>query len=124
MISGPAPAGDDYWPDPPKTILMIDDVRSIPSSVVADVKMVVRTYDQGVSALEDKEWDLLYLDHDLGDFDEEGREWTGYDIMIWLGENKDRLPKAISCVSANPVGVRNIEAAIKELYKNADPSNE
>ncbi len=42
--------------------LLIDDQRNLPADRVG------RTYREGVQALREQRWDLLYLDHDLGDF--------------------------------------------------------
>ena len=42
--------------------LLIDDQRNLPADRVA------RTYQEGIDALAEGHWDVLYLDHDLGDF--------------------------------------------------------
>ena len=44
--------------------LLIDDQRNLPADRVA------RTYQEGIDALAERHWDILYLDHDLGDFRE------------------------------------------------------
>jgi len=59
--------------------LLVDDQRNLPADLVA------RTYNDGIEALRERHSDLLYLDHDLGDFSGvEGRELTGYDVPCWL----------------------------------------
>jgi hypothetical protein len=93
--------------------LAIDDTRELPEASV-----LARNYFEGILQLEKNgPWDLLLLDHDLASFDENGREKTGYDIMCWLEENKQFLPKKIECVSANPVGRSRITSLIVSLYR-------
>lgn len=91
--------------------LLIDDLRNIPADIVA------RNYDAGIEALRDQgPFDLLYLDHDLGDY-AHGVEKTGYDIMLFLEENPQYLPKEIKLVTSNPVGRRKMQVVIDKLYK-------
>ena len=59
--------------------LLIDDCRNL------NCDRTERTFIGGLKALQEKIWDELYLDHDLGIF--EGNEKTGYDIMCWLEAN-------------------------------------
>jgi hypothetical protein len=90
-------------------ILLIDDVRDLKADVIA------RNYTEGIKQLElNGPWDLLLLDHDLASF-VGGREYTGYDIMCWLEEHVKFLPKAIKCVSANPVGKDRIDMVVRKL---------
>lgn len=96
--------------------LLIDDVRTLKAHRIA------RTYDEGIKALTEESWDILLLDHDLGCFDENGREWTGYDILCFLEENPHYLPITdIRIVSANPAGRERMQKVIDVLYcKNED----
>ena len=95
-----------------KKILLIDDQRR-PEHVSTgnldennklemfkpeDVQ-VARTYKDGIQQLSEHRWDLLLLDHDLGDAD-----GNGYDIMCWLEENSEHLPAGIKLVTANGAG--------------------
>lgn len=84
--------------------LLIDDIRTI----YAD--KTCRTYAEGIESLKEGGWDVLWLDHDLGE------EKTGYDIMCFLEENPKYLPGKIVCVSANPVGRKRIEQVIDKIY--------
>lgn len=94
-------------------ILLIDDMRNI----LAD--RTARTYDDGIKALETEgPWDVLYLDHDLGDPDERK---TGYGIMCWIEANPQFKPAKISIVSANPVGRKNMLVVIQKLYGTIFP---
>lgn len=88
--------------------LLIDDQRNLPADRVA------RTYKDGIEA----HWDLLYLDHDLGDFSGvEGRELTGYDVACWLEENPQFLPDRIEIVTSNPAGRRKIQLALERCRR-------
>ena len=97
--------------------LLIDDLRNIPADVIA------RNYMDGITALKHQgPFSILYLDHDLGDY-EEGVEKTGYDIMCFLEVNPELLPKKIICVSSNPVGRQKIQVVIDKLYKGTKNEN-
>lgn len=92
-------------------ILLIDDIRNLPATKVA------RDYFSGVEALQSEEWDVLLLDHDLACYDADGREWTGYDVMCWLEEHPEHIPKKeIHIVSSNPVGRSRMQCIIDKLY--------
>lgn len=93
--------------------LLIDDLREMGVDVTA------RTYEAGIEALRQGGWDILYLDHDLGCFDETGREYNGYDIVCWLEEHLEFLPGKIILVTANPVGRRKMQQVIDKLYGGA-----
>jgi hypothetical protein len=88
--------------------LLIDDKRDI------DATRVCRTYYDGLAALKHEgPWDILYLDHDLGEKD--GRDGTG--IMNWLEANPQYMPKQIKVVSSNPVGAARMELIIKKIIE-------
>jgi hypothetical protein len=91
-------------------VLLIDDQKELYADYTA------RTYEEGIKALKKCKWDLLYLDHDLGCFDNAGREWTGYDILVWLKANPVYLPKKIQLVTFNIVGRERMIPLLKELY--------
>jgi hypothetical protein len=62
--------------------------------------------------LEDKEFDIITFDHDLGCYDKEGKELTGYDLLKfaldYFYENKKEIP--IICFhTKNPVGEKNMK---------------
>ena len=99
-----------------KRILGIDDSREL-----SFCSVLCRDYWSGVSALLNMgPWDEVHLDHDLGSY-ENGREYTGYDLISWLEEavaNGDTvLPGKIWCVSSNPSGRARIQQVIDKLYK-------
>lgn len=95
-----------------KKILLIDDIRTIEGCRIA------RNYFTGLHLLRNQKWDELLLDHDLGpESTVRGVEFTGYNVMCWLEEHLEHLPKKITCISANPVGRKRIEQVIKKLYE-------
>jgi hypothetical protein len=87
--------------------LLIDDFRPIEADVVA------KTYDEGIAALVQGPWDLLLLDHDLG----EDPPKDGYGIMKWLEINQQYLPRMIQLVTSNPVGRKNMERVLQKFYR-------
>lgn len=91
--------------------LLIDDMRDIKADIIA------RTYEEGIKALkEDGPFSVLYLDHDLASYDENGNEKTGYHVMCFLEEFPEYLPEKIICVSSNPAGMKRIHSVIEKLY--------
>jgi hypothetical protein len=96
--------------------LLIDDMRDLPATFVA------RDYFAGIEALENHEWDVLLLDHDLATWDDDGNEKTGYDVMCWLEEHPEHLPRdEIRIVSANPIGRQRMQIVIDKLYNDRLP---
>lgn len=96
-------------------ILLIDDQRNLPADRVA------RNCREGIAALAEQHWEVLYLDHDRGDFSGNGgRELTGYDVACWLEQNPQHLPDRIEIVTSNP-GRRNIELALRRFESEANP---
>lgn len=92
--------------------LLIDDMRNLTADRTA------RTFDDGIAALTNEgPWDVLLLDHDLGDF-VIGTERTGEHIMKFLEENPQYLPGSIRIVSSNPVGRQRMQVIINKLYKS------
>lgn len=102
-------------------VLLIDDARSekwVEIAYGVPVTQSARTFAEGINALKnDGPFDLLFLDHDLASYDEEGNELTGYKIMLFLEENPEYLPKDIVIVSSNPVGRAKMQTVIDQLYQ-------
>jgi DNA modification methylase len=102
-------------------ILLIDDLRDLRAIAplyvgsAAYEGRTARTFDEGIKALNEGPWDLLLLDHDLGDYKAD-RERTGYDVACYLEEHPELLPGKTVCVSANPVGAQRIRDIMEKLY--------
>lgn len=87
--------------------LLIDDERSIVyvnNMWKVQITDVARTFAEGINTLKQGNVDTLLLDHDLACFDDDGKELTGYSIMLFLEEHPEYLPKNIVLVTSNPVG--------------------
>ena len=73
----------------------------------------VKTAQEAVSQLIDDEWDVLFLDHDLGGkILQPSDENSGYGVACWLAENQDRKPALIIIHSLNPVGALRMWRAL------------
>lgn len=99
--------GTDMW-------LMIDDMRNLGCELEA------RTAGDGMRMLEEHvgQIECLCLDHDLGENQE-----NGYQIITWALE-RDLVPPHVQIVSSNPVGRKNIAAALEAAgYATKDGVN-
>lgn len=88
----------------------LDDIRT----PLSPGWTIVRSYEECIRLLETGEVVRLSLDHDLG------TEKTGYDVAKWIEEQvitKGFFPPVIVIHSANPVGYKNIQAAIASIQK-------
>lgn len=93
--------------------LWIDDIRIPPD----DTYDIARTYDQAITLLDANQYEDIWLDHDLSDFTLDGKERTGYTIVLWLVERKmiDALyvPLRYHYLTSNPVGRANMSQLIE-----------
>jgi len=64
-----------------------------------------------IDLLCNESWDVLFLDHDLGDDNE-----TGYDVACWLEARPSKQPKKIYIHSLNPMGASRMRQAITKSY--------
>jgi hypothetical protein len=105
-------------------VLLIDDTRTEDApNIMRKVDLIARNYWTGIAALNKLgPWDVLLLDHDLNSFVEgTNKEYTGYDIMLFLEEEvqagrESVLPGRIEIVSSNPVGRKRMQVVIDKLY--------
>ena len=70
-----------------------------------------------IEALEDEEFDMVCLDHDLGGktFVTSG-ENTGYEVCEWITNNVDKVKDTpIVIHSYNPVGAKNMAKKLAEV---------
>lgn len=89
----------------PKLRLYIDDIRPVPPGF----DLVARNYQDAVNYLMDGNIGFVSFDHDLG------TKHTGYDIAKFIEQSAftGTLSKIMWAIhSANPVGVKNITAAM------------
>ncbi len=81
--------------------LWVDDCKPVPEGVEA----VARTYDDAVRLCRRFRYEVLYLDHDLGE------PRSGLDLLRQL-KREGICPPVVECISWNPVGRANILAEL------------
>ena len=70
---------------------------------------------EAISLLEKKDYDILFLDHDLGGMQMvTSGEGTGYEVAEWLSKNQNRKPKRIYIHSLNEPGRKNMKSVLPE----------
>lgn len=91
-------------------ILWLDDVRPMPDHYTHWAKNA----SQAIKLLETGQVIECSLDHDLGEVE------TGYDVAKWIEERAwEGMLAPIHCRvhSRNPVGAKNMKAALKNAYR-------
>lgn len=100
----------------PYLYVFVDDVREPPD----ELWVIARNYTSALLLLRTGLVKVISLDHDLG-LNKYGAETlTGYDIAKWIeGEvyHGNLIAPEIQVHSANPVGRKNIEAAIVSIKR-------
>ena len=93
--------------------LWLDDRRQPPPDWVW-----VTTPEETIALLETGEVEELSLDHDLGLWNKDGQELTGYDVLLWI-EHQVVLhgfqPPALAVHSANSPARARMERAIRAI---------
>lgn len=98
-----------------KDKLWIDDIRPSPD----ETWDIATTYNEAIDKLTKFKYRLVSFDHDLGDF-QNGREMTGYDILLWIVEQKMNgrpVPQQYNIHSANPVGRDRMKGVIERYLQ-------
>lgn len=57
-----------------------------------------------IKLLKTQKWDLICLDHDLGDVFEQPGEGNGYEVAKWIADHKSYAPRKILIHTMNNVG--------------------
>ena len=92
-------------------MLYVDDLRLPKQKEIIQIE-IARTYEEAIAKLKLVSYDIISLDHDLGE------EKTGYDICKFIVENKIQIPTIILHTS-NPVGRFNMKQLL-ERYTNSN----
>lgn len=91
--------------------LYLDDIRKAPEGWDR-----IHTAQECVEALLTQEYDVVSLDHDLGE-----EQPTGYDVLAWLEktvqEQKDFKIPTIFIHTDNPVGRIRMVQALQSIWK-------
>lgn len=80
--------------------LWVDDIRPAPDKSWD----IAFSYHTAIYLLQRNNYDVVSLDHDLGDI-HEGREMTGYDVLMFMVEKKETggyFPPEVRVHTANP----------------------
>lgn len=86
-------------------ILLIDDARDFGADIVA------RNGTEAINIIRFLgHFDLILLDHDLGPGP------TGYDVAIYLEQNKQLLPDRLELVTSNPAGRQRMAQVFEKLF--------
>ena len=67
------------------------------------------TTKEGKELIQNHVFTTLFLDHDLNEYDQEGREVTGYDFCRWLSDQSINRDIQIIIHSVNPIGADNMK---------------
>lgn len=95
-----------------KKYLFIDDLRFVNNDFSKYRLFIARSYRDAIEALKTYTFDVIDLDHDLGE------EKTGYDIAKYIVENGIEIKEGFKIHSANPVGKFNISQLLNHYgYK-------
>ncbi len=94
-------------------VLVLDDnhnrLRAFRQRLIGHVVVCVETAKEAIEQLEKEEFEIVFLDHDLG-----GEEnvpsgpGTGWEVAQWLSEHEDRQPATIYIHSFNGPGSKNM----------------
>lgn len=87
--------------------LWVDDLRPAPEGW-----HWAKTSAETIAALDERRWDVMSLDHDLGGGD------TSRRAVLWLCENGN-WPDEVRVHSANPVGVEWLTGMVSRYWEPA-----
>jgi hypothetical protein len=99
-------------PVKPKKNLWLDDERPAPDASWE----VVKTAPEAIVALQQRPYEVISLDHDLGP----PSAGTGYDVLLYLERrafNDLSIPETVLLHTANPVGRAKMRAALTSIRK-------
>lgn len=94
-------------------ILILDDdiirLKAFKEKLIGHNVVTTMTASEAIKELSNNTFELLFLDHDLGNKQMEASgPGTGYEVALWLSEKEDKQPDIIVIHSYNPVGARNM----------------
>ena len=103
-----------------KNILILEDnefrINAFKKQFIGNPPVFVKTAKDAIEQLNKGNWDVLFLDHDLGDevYVAPEEENTGSGVARWLEKHKDKIPRLVIIHSLNPTGQEYIKAILKE----------
>ena len=122
----------EYIESPPRdntgaNILLVDDLRHFKPEILRSAQpgsylRVCRSYQRAVEVLatDDRKWDQVWLDHDLGMVDgEDDTTMAVVDYILFRHREGDPIPVENYIIhSSNTVGVKNIAMALGSIGRN------
>lgn len=96
----------------------IERIKKFRSGLIGNVVEITKEPKRAIELLQTGNVDVLFLDHDLagtGEPEPSG-PGTGYEVAKWLEEHPEYKPKTIVIHSLNPVGQKNMKAALPEAH--------
>lgn len=108
-----------------KILILEDDplrIEKFRKGLIGHTMFITDNTNLAIEHLKKEEWDILFLDHDLGGqtFVQSG-VGTGYEVATWLEEHPEYKPKTIYVHSLNPMGAQNMMRALDLPDKNYVP---
>jgi len=103
-----------------KRILILEDnqerVKQFNRNLMPNMIFVTDRAAEAISKLETQSWDVLFLDHDLGNdiYVSTKEANTGSAVAQWLHDNPDRKPETIIIHSYNTIGQQNMKRLVPE----------
>jgi len=102
-------------------IFFLDDDKTrieVFSALCPDA-VIAETAPDAISTIEGKDWDIVFLDHDLGgeQFVDTAREDTGAEVTRWIVKNKPKIDLII-VHSYNPDGAENMRSLLSQADYN------
>ena len=95
-----------------KYLLWIDDIRPVPNNYISNYHIIVaKNYKEAISKLNSFKYDVICLDHDLGE------EHTGYDICKYIIEHNIQCPE-YRIHTSNIVGRQNMTQLLSRYTKS------
>ena len=99
-------------------VLLVDDCRDadfIEKAYGIRPTNVAKTYDEAIQIIQTKHFNIIMMDHDLGCFDKDGKEYNGTHVLTFIEPNPQYKPDDFIMVSANPVGRKNMQIIIDRI---------
>lgn len=95
-------------------LVFLDDIRPCPDNFevvrnpIEFKELISKKFEQIL---------MISMDHDLGFWDDTGKEVTGYDLIRWLESEFGTVHFKIKVHSANPVGKTRMENVAKKICR-------
>jgi CheY-like chemotaxis protein len=104
-------------------ILILDNdkkrLKKFQERLIGHITCCVETVQETIKKLSEESWDIIYIDHDLGEkINEPSGPGTGYEVAQWLRDNEKHKPAKIIIHSFNIQGSQNIKTLLPEAICN------